>query len=148
MNSFLQGGGVDAARAAARRFLAWGCILGTSLGVVQLAALPALGVFSTVPEVQAAARAPYTIGALLQLINGVTFIGEGIMLGTGSFVSLAAGQLVATAALLLALSKASTLTTVWLGFWVFNSVRLGNVLINMFLNGPLSDRKASRVKRD
>ena len=97
---------------------------------------------------QAAARAPYTIGALLQLINGVTFIGEGIMLGTGSFVSLAAGQLVATAALLLALSKASTLTTVWLGFWVFNSVRLGNVLINMFLNGPLSDRKASRVKRN
>jgi len=63
---------------------------------------------------------PTIIGSLLQLINGVTFIGEGVMIGTGCFGALATGQVLATAALLLSLRYASSLTAVWLGFWVFN----------------------------
>ena len=34
-------------------------------------------VFSPLPEVQEAARLPSIIGAVLQIINGVVFIGEG-----------------------------------------------------------------------
>ena len=53
-----------------------------ALGALQLAALPLLGVFTPIAEVQRAARVPSMLGAVLQLINGITFIGEGVMVGT------------------------------------------------------------------
>mmetsp|Transcript_28147 Transcript_28147/g.65769 ORF Transcript_28147/g.65769 Transcript_28147/m.65769 type:complete len:115 (-) Transcript_28147:489-833(-) len=109
---------------------------------MQLLALPLLRTFSPIPEVQRAARVPTIIGSLLQLINGVTFIGEGVMIGTGCFGALATGQVLATAALLLSLRYASSLTAVWLGFWVFNGVRLLSVLRHHFLSGPLCKRRA------
>ena len=84
---------------------------------------------------RAAAVVPSVIGAFLQLINGVTFIGEGVMVGTGSFGALAAGQVVATLALLATLTRAATLNQVWLVFWLFNSVRLANVLRHHFCGG-------------
>ena len=73
-------------------------------------------------------------------INGVTFIGEGVMVGTGSFGALAAGQVVATLALLVSLTRAATLNQVWLVFWLFNSVRLANVLRHHFVAGPLVEK--------
>ena len=133
-----KGGGVAAARRTADRFLGWGVMLGGLLGAFQLAALPLLGVFSPVADVQQAARAPSVIGAALQLINGVTFIGEGVMVGTGSFGALAVGQIVATAALLLALRNATSLAGVWWCFWLFNGVRFANVLRHHFVSGPLA----------
>ena len=74
-----EGGGRAAARATASRFLAWGAVLGAALGAAQLAALPMLHLFAPSAEVRAAAVVPSVIGAFLQLINGVTFIGEGVM---------------------------------------------------------------------
>jgi len=72
---------------------------------------------------------PSLLGAALQLVNGVVFVGEGIMVGTSSFGQLAAGQVVATVALLAALHVAPpTLTSVWASFYVFNGVRLANVV--------------------
>jgi len=127
-----------AARAAASRLLCWGVVLGALLGAAQLAALPLLGLFSTLPEVRRAAVAPSVLGAVLQLFNGVTFIGEGVMVGTQSFPALAAGQVVATAALLAGLRRAHSLTAVWWCFWLFNGVRLANVLCHHFVRGPLA----------
>ena len=60
------------------------------------------------------------------------------MVGTGTFGMLAAGQVVATAALLLSLRLApSTLVGVWGCFYVFNGIRLANVLRYHFVTGPL-----------
>ena len=52
----------------------------------------------------------------------------GVMVGTQSFPALAAGQVVATAALLAGLRRAHSLTAVWWCFWLFNGVPLPNVL--------------------
>ena len=48
----------------------WGAILGGVLGAMQLAAIPMLGIFTPLPEVQRAARVPSILGAVLQLLNG------------------------------------------------------------------------------
>ena len=58
----------------------------------------------------------------------------------GSFGALAAGQVVATLALLATLTRAATLNQVWLVFWLFNSVRLANVLRHHFVAGPLVEK--------
>lgn len=88
-----------------------------------------LGLFTPLPEVRRAARLPSVIGAALQLINGVVFVGEGIMVASGAFGRLAIGQVMATALFLLAMHLAPpTLVSVWMCFWVFNSVRLAAFL--------------------
>ena len=127
------------ARAVARRLLCWGALLGAALGGLQLCGLPLLGLFTPLPEVRRAARLPSIIGAVLQLINGIVFVGEGLMVASGAFQQLAAGQVVATAAFLAALRLApSSLVSVWLCFWVFNSVRLLNFgWFFLFAKSPL-----------
>ena len=115
-----------------------GFIVGSGLGMLQLAALPMLRVFTPLREVQKAAYLPSIMGAVLQCINGLVFVGEGCMVGTTSFGQLAAGQVVATAALLLALRLAPpSLVSVWACFYVFNGIRLANVLRYHFAAGPL-----------
>lgn len=141
-------GGPEAARPLASRFLAWGAVLGGALAVVQLAALRLIPAFTSVREIQAAARTPYIIGTFLQLINGLTFVGEGIMVGTRSFGALAAGQVLATGALIAALRLAPpTLVSVWLCFWLFNGIRLASVLRYHFLSGPLAPRQLRAARK-
>ncbi|KAL3892942.1 MAG: hypothetical protein SGPRY_014631, partial [Prymnesium sp.] len=120
-------GGPAVASSAANRLLCWGSLLGIGLGALQLAALPMLHVFTPLAEVRRMAYVPSVLGAVLQFINGIVFVGEGIMVGTSSFGMLAAGQLIATAALLASLRLApATLIGVWGSFYVFNGVRLAN----------------------
>lgn len=69
---------LESARRIANRVMVWGGLLGLILGVGQLCALPIVAAFSEIEEVQRAARLPVMISALLQVINGVTFTGEGI----------------------------------------------------------------------
>ena len=141
-----EGGGLLAARAAANRLLAWSAIAGGLLGAAQLAALPMLGVFTSLPEVQRAARVPSILGAILQLMNGLTFVGEGLMVGVGSFGRLAAGQVVATAALMGMLTvgpAGKSLVGVWLTFFLFNGIRFANVLLHHCWNGPLAQGVAA-----
>lgn len=64
------------AKKVANRMLWWGTASGAVLGVLQLLALPLLVLFSPLPEVQEAARVPAIIGAVLQISNGVGFVGE------------------------------------------------------------------------
>merc|ERR1711924_398396 len=73
----------------ADRMLGWGLCAGVALAILQLAALPLLNVFSPVASIREAARAPAAIGAALQLLNGVTFVAEGIMQGHQAFFPLA-----------------------------------------------------------
>ena len=107
--------------------LSWGAIAGGALGALQIAGLPLLGVFTPLPEVRRAAVVPSIIGAALQLINGIVFVGEGVMVASGAFSALAAGQVAATLSFLLALRLAPpSLVSVWMCFWLFNGVRLAN----------------------
>ena len=139
--------GNELARAAANRLLTWGLILGAVLGALQIACLPLLNVFSPLPEVQRAARMPSIIGACLQLLNGVVFIGEGIQQGNQYFTQLAAVSAVAAAGMLAALNVfGGTLVGVWGSFAIFNGIRLLGVLYHHFYDGPLARRNIDAEK--
>ena len=130
--------------ATADRLLRWGVVLGVALSLCQLSALPLLKVFSPLPAVQEAARLPSMIGAALQIINGVVFIGEGIQQGTGGFSSLAVATVVASLGMLASLRlMGNSLAGVWASFAAFNLIRLVGVLRYHFFTGPLAPRNVA-----
>lgn len=94
---------LEKARGTANRLLTWGILMGAVLGGLQIACLPLLNVFSPLPEVQSAARLPSIIGAALQLMNGVVFIGEGIQQGNQYFTKLAGVSALAAVGMLTSL---------------------------------------------
>jgi putative MATE family efflux protein len=137
-------GGRRYAKATVNRLMSWGLILGSVLGSLQVALLPLLQSGTPVPAVRAAARNPALLASLYQVINGLVFIGEGVMIGTGSFLQLSLSTIVATVGLLWALKTFPPvygLTGVWYGFGVFNILRLAGVIVHQCVNGPLSPRK-------
>lgn len=78
--------GHEAARSVADRMFVWGSIVGLTLGITQLLAVPRLvPLFSTLPSVQEAARVPALLASVLHVINGPVFAGEGVMLGLGNY---------------------------------------------------------------
>jgi len=140
MNSMEKGGPREAKRVA-DRLLLWGLVVGLALAVLQAGAIPFLGIFSSLSEVQEAAVMPCLIGALLQPLNGVVFVGEGLMQGHQAFLRLAAGMFVSTGAMLIALQLyGGTLAGVWFCFTVFNTSRLFFGLRHHFFDGPLAPR--------
>merc|ERR1711937_186198 len=88
-------GGVLAAKALVNRLMGWGFILGTFLGAFQILLLPMIHKFTPLVEVQSAARAPSYIASVLQIINGLVFIGEGVMIGCGNFLTLSLSTTIA-----------------------------------------------------
>ena len=140
-------GGPLAARAVVNRLMSWGLILGTVLGALQVVLLPNLLKGTPVEEVRQAARIPAILGSIYQCFNGLVFIGEGVMVGTGSFLQLSISTLVATMATLVALKSLPQkfgLTGVWMSFGVFNILRLAGVAVHQLYNGPLSKRMIAR----
>jgi multidrug resistance protein, MATE family len=136
-------GGPRRARSSVNRLMSWGFILGILLGSLQILLLPMLQQVTPLREVRDAARVPSYLASLYQIINGLVFIGEGVMVGTGSFMQLSLSTVVATGGCLWALKTLPPvygLTGVWMGFGVFNVLRLFGVGIHQFVNGPLSPR--------
>ena len=141
-----EGRSLESAKLIADRMLIWGVLLGVSLGGMQLLSLPLLKTFSPLAEVQRAARLPSIVGAALQCINGVVFIGEGIQQGNQYFLQLAGTTFVATAGMLASLHYfGHTLAGVWASFAVFNLVRMAGVLWHHFQAGPLAARNMKKV---
>jgi len=135
----LEDGGPLAAREVADRLLVWGLYAGVAFGLVQLAALPLLGVFTPIASVQEAARVPSILGAVLQSINGMVFVGEGIMQGHQAFEQLAINTAVASGLLLISLHFfGDTLSGVWFSFYIFNFVRLAGAMRHHLFDGPLA----------
>ena len=133
--------------------LSWGWILGITLACAQLASLPLLSIFSPLASVREAARVPSVIGAALQLINGVVFIGEGVMQGCGGFFPLALGNIVATLGMIASLqilARPDTLglAGVWFSFTIFNSIRLAAAMLYYNRNGPLAPRNLDAADRE
>lgn len=136
-------GGLKHAKATVNRLMSWGFLLGCILGGAQLMLLPAIRKASPLQEVRNAAKLPAIIASVLQIINGLVFIGEGVMIGTGSFLQLSLATVVATAGCLWGLKVFPPkfgLAGVWLSFVVFNFLRLVGVWLHQTRNGPLAKR--------
>lgn len=140
------GGDLSSVKPVADRLIMWGLFIGIFLGCVQLCLIPAAGLFSSIPAVQEAARIPILIGALLQFINGIVFIGEGIQQGTQDF-----GTLTRTVSLSFILTISTlqlfgkrSLPGVWASLGTFYIGRLLGVLKYYFVDGPFSGKQ--RIK--
>ena len=139
-------GGVEHARATVNRLMSWGMILGAALGALQIVLLPFILKSTPLQEVRDAARLPAYMASALQIINGAVFIGEGVMVGTGSFLFLSLSTALASVGCVTALYLLTPrfgLAGIWMGFAVFNSVRLVCVWLHQHILGPLA-RKQQR----
>lgn len=131
----------------ADRLLFWGVILGFVLGLFQLSLLPLLTVFTPLVEIQREARIPSIIGSVLQVLNGVVFIGEGIQQANQSFLSLAFATILSTVGMLTSLHLfGNTLVGIWGSYGVFNFIRLLGVLRHHYFSGPLALRTINKVE--
>jgi len=150
LNSQKGSRGLLAAKKAGDRLLLWGLVVGLLLGVMQALATPMLGLFTTVPEVQAAARIPTIIAASQQGLNGVAFVAEGMMQGHQAFAQLALNTVVACIGLMLSLDLGmnQSLVGVWGCFWVFNGIRAAGALFHHFWAGPLAPRNLRKAGID
>jgi putative MATE family efflux protein len=85
------------ARAAARRLLEWGVAVGVAFAVLLGAATPWLAaVFTDAPGVQDLATQLLVIVALLQPLNALVFVLDGVLIGAGDQRYLAGAMLAAT----------------------------------------------------
>lgn len=140
-------GGIEAAKTVVNRLMSWGFILGGILGGLQIAVLPFLLKSSPLEEVRQAALIPSYLASVYQLMNGLVFIGEGVMVGCGNFLQLSLSTLVATGATLQALRtwpKTHGITGVWMSFGVFNVLRLAGVWVHQTRNGPIAPRNVRK----
>ena len=90
-------GGKIYAKATVNRLMCWGFLLGIGLGSLQILLLPLIGQSTPIKQVRDAARIPAFLASIYQIMNGLVFIGEGVMVGTGSFLQLSLSTIVATA---------------------------------------------------
>ena len=143
-------GGKRAAKNVANRLMSWGFVLGVALGGLQLLMLPLLQKSSPLEEVRKAAIIPSILASLYQVINGLVFIGEGVMVGCGNFLQLSLSTAVSTSFCLAALNtlpRSFGLAGVWMSFGVFNVARLIGVWLHQTRYGPLSKRSLAEPKR-
>jgi Na+-driven multidrug efflux pump len=143
-------GGPRHARNIVNRLFAWGLILGFATCIFQLGLTwPMMHQSTPLHEVREASWMPCILASLGQIINGPVFIGEGIMIGTGSFLQLsivtALSSFACVAALNLCLAKYGV-NGVWLGFVLWNALRLVGVYIHDRINGPLAPRKIAQAE--
>ena len=137
-------GGIAKAKKTSHRLMSWGLLLGISLGVIQMLALPLIQRSTPLQEVRDAAKIPSILASVFQSMNGLVFIGEGIMVGTGSFLELSLNTIVATAGCLCALNVFPDIygvTGVWMGLEIFNVLRMIGVYLHLRVYGPLSPRR-------
>ena len=141
------GGGLEEARAVVNRLMAWGFVLGVALGGLQIALLPLINRSTPLQEVRDASLMPSILASVYQIMNGLVFIGEGVMVGCGNFMQLSISTIVATLGCLHALRtfpQQYGVTGVWMSFGVFNSIRLAGVWINQTRTGPLAPRNIDK----
>ncbi len=74
-------GGQVAAKNVVNRLMSWGFLLGISLGALQMLLLPMLQKSSPLQAVRDAAVVPSVLASVYQIMNGLVFIGEGVMVG-------------------------------------------------------------------
>jgi putative MATE family efflux protein len=94
---FLGADNAGEARAAARRMIEWGVVVGIVFGVLLALLRPAIvPLFTPDPDVQALALQVLVIVAAMQPLNAAVFVLDGILIGAGDVTYLAVAMLVAT----------------------------------------------------
>lgn len=128
------------------RLLFWGFSLGLLVSCVQLFFLPNILSSSPLDEVRTAARLPALISISFQSINAVVSIGEGTMMGCGSFAWMTVNIITASLAYLATLQvfpQRYGLSGVWFSLATFTLVRLVGSLA--FMITKLSSMKKHNV---
>ena len=120
---------------------------GIALGFAQLGALPLLSLFSPLADVQAAARVPSIVGAILQSINGMVFVGEhhagNARSSASPLVMPSPRQACYWRCAWAGRREGFGLNGVWASFFVFNGIRLVAVAQYHLRDGPLTPRIAA-----
>jgi len=94
---FLGASDAEQARAAARRMLEWGVLAGVAFGVILALARPwFVAVFTDASGVRSLAEQLLLIVAVLQPLNAVIFVLDGVLIGAGDQRYLAGAMVVAT----------------------------------------------------
>ena len=132
------------ARAVADRLLQWGIALGVLLALGFAALRPWLpGWFSDDPETVAAVLDIFIFVALLQPLNGLVFVWDGIFMGAEAFSFLAKAMflsaLAAAAVLLLVRPMGWGLTGVWWGITTLMLTRIATLAIPYYRRWILDD---------
>lgn len=107
----LGAGDAAAARAATRRMLQWGVLVGVVLGVLLFAGRGLIApLFSSDPQVQSAMTAALAVAALAQPLAGYVFALDGVLIGAGD------GRFLAVAGIVQLLAFAPVAVVIgWLG---------------------------------
>jgi MATE family multidrug resistance protein len=131
----------DAARAVSDRLVQWGLLVGVVLGAGFFLLRPVLpGVFTDDPDTVAVLLDVYLFVALLQPLNGLVFVGDGIYMGAEEFSYLAKAMigtaLVAATVLLLVIPMGWGLVGVWGGIATLMGGRLLTLAVP-YLRGRL-----------
>ena len=91
----LGAGRSDEARSSGRRMVEWGIVAGLLFGAIVLASRSLLvPIFTDDPAVQALARDVLLVVAVLQPINAIVFVLDGVLIGAGDLRYLAGAMLV------------------------------------------------------
>ncbi|MCJ7672664.1 MAG: MATE family efflux transporter, partial [Acidimicrobiia bacterium] len=94
---FLGGSDAPQARASARRMMEWGVAIGLGFGVILIVSRPWLvPLFTDDPGVRDLAEALIVVLAVLQPLNAVVFVLDGVLIGAGDQRFLALAMVVAT----------------------------------------------------
>jgi MATE family multidrug resistance protein len=130
VSKYLGGDDPATARTVSNRLVVWGLGVGVVLGIGFMALQPVLPHFFTDdPATIGALLGIYTFVAVLQPLNGLVFVGDGIYMGAERFGYLATAMigtaLVAAAVLLLVRPMGWGLTGVW---WGITTLMIGRLL--------------------
>mmetsp|Transcript_25126 Transcript_25126/g.28957 ORF Transcript_25126/g.28957 Transcript_25126/m.28957 type:complete len:556 (-) Transcript_25126:48-1715(-) len=139
------------AQNVADRLFGWSMLTGLTLGLLQYFAVPHLiPLFTTLPAVQEAVRKPAVISAILHVVNGPRFVGEGQMIGLKSFRELTAITCVGMCILLgfLKSSLGQSLEGVMISNLIFCSYQTVALLIHYFMFGKLSRKRIQQHTND
>ncbi len=130
VSKHLGGDAPETARVVSDRLFQWGLVVGVALGLGFFLLRPVLPSFFTDdPDTVAALLDVYLFVTLLQPLNGLVFVGDGIYMGAEEFPYLAKSMigtaLVAAAVLGLVLPMGWGLTGVW---WGITTLMVGRLL--------------------
>ncbi len=130
------------ARAIANRLLVLGLGIGFALAAVMALAAPWLSqLFTDDPAVVAAIRSAYPFVVVMQPLNAIVFVWDGIVIGAADFsylaVSMVTAAVISSAVLLAVVPQGWGLAGVWWGLVVLMATRALTLLVWQ-LRGPLS----------
>ena len=135
------------ARAAARRMLEWGLVGGLLVGALVAALRPVLvPIFTSDTRVRHLAFEVLWIVALMQPINAIVFVLDGILIGAGDAGYLAAAMAVATLVVFLPLAAGvlaadGTLLMLWGALALWMVARLAGLVAALRIDTMAGDRR-------